>query len=324
MKINLSLIRNSVLVFCCMTGISVAQTKKMAPMPNSLKPSNGNLKAAPQPKRNPQLSKGEKPFVEKMEDGQINWTEQYIEAEGSSVMDTVRFKIPAQARLMAGRGAMVDAQRNLLEIIEGVRVEGQTTVKDMITISDEVKTSVSGLVKGAVPVGKTVYSDGMATVKLRIPLYQNGLGKAVVEEALKNENQQTPGNENVPVPMPTDTAAKSADPMPNPAVNPNQLVLAVEGSYKPTLFPQLTDDQNRIIMDLASKFDPTGKFPAVVKASESTLAALKGKKGLDVIEVVQDQVGNLVLTEKGKSKMDKWLSVGKTIWNIVKSIILPI
>jgi hypothetical protein len=49
---------------------------------------------------------------------------------------------------MAERGAVVDAQRNLLEITEGVRVNGETVVKDYITQSDIIFSRVDGIVKG--------------------------------------------------------------------------------------------------------------------------------------------------------------------------------
>ena len=41
---------------------------------------------------------------------------------GSSVIDNERFKLLAQAKAMAIRGATVIAQRNLLEIINGVNI----------------------------------------------------------------------------------------------------------------------------------------------------------------------------------------------------------
>jgi len=50
---------------------------------------------------------------------------------------------------MARRAAKVDAQRNLLETINGVRVTSGTTVKDMTLESDIVGTRVKGLLQGA-------------------------------------------------------------------------------------------------------------------------------------------------------------------------------
>ena len=246
-------------------------------------------------------------FVQEMEHGKINWTDQYIEAEGSSIMDSSRFKLRNQAKLMAQRGAIVDAQRNLLEIVNGVLVEGQTTVKDLVVESDEVKTKVSGMLKGAVKVGKTTYEDGVATVRLRIPLYADGLAEAV---------DTTPA----PAPVPVDPNA--------PVVQdslPKSVMLSVSGTYNPRLFPTLTDSQNKIIWDMAQSFDPTkGKALSIVKQGSGALEAMKGKKGMELLEVAQDQLGNLVLNDKSKARVEKWKKAGLLIWGLVKKLILPI
>ena len=254
----------------------------------------------------PSAAKGSD-FVQEMEHGKINWTDQYIEAEGSSIMDSSRFKLRNQAKLMAQRGAIVDAQRNLLEIVNGVLVEGQTTVKDLVVESDEVKTKVSGMLKGAVKVGKTTYEDGVATVRLRIPLYADGLAEAV---------DTTPA----PAPVPVD---------PNvPVVQdslPKSVMLSVSGTYNPRLFPTLTDSQNKIIWDMAQSFDPTkGKALSIVKQGSGALEAMKGKKGVELLDVAQDQLGNLVLNEKSKARVEKWKKAGLLIWGLVKKLILPI
>jgi len=254
----------------------------------------------------PSAAKGSD-FVQEMDHGKINWTDQYIEAEGSSIMDSSRFKLRNQAKLMAQRGAIVDAQRNLLEIVNGVLVEGQTTVKDLVVESDEVKTKVSGMLKGAVKVGKTTYEDGVATVRLRIPLYADGLAEAV---------DTTPA----PAPVPVDPNA--------PVVQdslPKSVMLSVSGTYNPRLFPTLTDSQNKIIWDMAQSFDPTkGKALSIVKQGSGALEAMKGKKGMELLEVAQDQLGNLVLNDKSKARVEKWKKAGLLIWGLVKKLILPI
>ena len=69
--------------------------------------------------------------------GDVDWGAGMIHATGKSVVDKTNANT-AQAILMAERGAVVDAQRNLLEITQGVRVNGETVVKDFITASDIV------------------------------------------------------------------------------------------------------------------------------------------------------------------------------------------
>jgi len=54
-----------------------------------------------------------------------------------------------QKRLTATTAAKVVAQRRLVELLEGVAVVSETTVKDSELASDVIKTAVAGFVKGA-------------------------------------------------------------------------------------------------------------------------------------------------------------------------------
>ena len=69
-------------------------------------------------------------------------------AQGFGFIEAGRFP-DAQAKLLARRAATVDAQRNLLEMINGVRVTAGTTVKDMVVESDIIGSRVKGLLRGA-------------------------------------------------------------------------------------------------------------------------------------------------------------------------------
>ena len=67
--------------------------------------------------------------------------------------------IPAQARLMAIRAAQLDAQRQLLERINGLRLNSNTLVRDFMTEYDEITTRASGLVVGASEVTRYLHHD---------------------------------------------------------------------------------------------------------------------------------------------------------------------
>lgn len=64
-----------------------------------------------------------------------------------------------QSRYKAMRAATVVAQRDLLEIMEGLRLSGQTTVKDGMLQSDDIRTSISGFLRGAVKCGEKYHND---------------------------------------------------------------------------------------------------------------------------------------------------------------------
>ncbi|MFP6809054.1 MAG: hypothetical protein VB957_18005 [Pseudomonadales bacterium] len=72
-----------------------------------------------------------------------------VEAVGFGTVDTAKTANRTQARLMAKRAAIVDAQRNLLEMIDGVRITSGTTVKDAQLESDIIGNRIKGLLKGA-------------------------------------------------------------------------------------------------------------------------------------------------------------------------------
>lgn len=80
-------------------------------------------------------------------------------------------KVGPQGRLMAERAAEVDAMRRLLEHIKGLRLNSTTLVRDFITESDEISTQASGLVIGALSVGKYLHNDELiAEVTMEVPV----------------------------------------------------------------------------------------------------------------------------------------------------------
>jgi hypothetical protein len=71
---------------------------------------------------------------------------------------------------MALRAAKVDAYRNLLEVIKGVRVDATTEVRDFTVASDTIRAQVEGMVRGAQVIKQDYMSDGTVEVTLRMPL----------------------------------------------------------------------------------------------------------------------------------------------------------
>jgi hypothetical protein len=89
--------------------------------------------------------------------GSINWSEGVIYAQG---FGTSREGMPeAQRKLLARRAAVVDAQRNLLEMTKGVRLTSMTKVVDQIVDESTMATRVQGVIKGATPVKEHYHND---------------------------------------------------------------------------------------------------------------------------------------------------------------------
>lgn len=98
----------------------------------------------------------------------VNWSEAKVQAEGAGAAP--KGAPPSTARMMACRAAVVDAQRNLLESIKGVRVDGTTVVANMMVKSDTIKTSVNGMLRGARIVNRDPQSDGSCIVTMTAPM----------------------------------------------------------------------------------------------------------------------------------------------------------
>lgn len=263
------------------------------------------------------------PVVEKTGNGSINWTEQFVEAKGQSVIDTVRFKNIAQARAMATRGAVVVAQRNLLEIVKGVNIVGETTVEDMITTSDVINTKVEGMIKGAQQVGEAKLKDGLIEVTMRVPLYSsNGIAPIVMDEVKEITDK-------------IDSASKQQNPTP-PTTQSDTSKSVMVGSNKkiafnlngkkidPSMFPLIVDEKGNLVFDFSKVYDINkGQFPKYLQLSKDVMNSLGFKKGVEVIDLVQGKDGKLVINEKTKSKL-KWDNIKRIATQIGKFALMLI
>ncbi|MGL5514781.1 MAG: LPP20 family lipoprotein [Sporomusa sp.] len=126
--------------------------------------------------------------------GYINWDKGFVEAIGIGAPSSMA-KSLAQSRLMARRDAIADAQRNLLESVERVQVTAETTIENLLTTNDTVKTKVSGMIKGVKIVNEQQLADGAYQVTLRISLYGTGGLSKIISDAI------TPAA-TAPVPLP--------------------------------------------------------------------------------------------------------------------------
>jgi len=74
---------------------------------------------------------------------------------------------PAQAFALAKRAAMVDAYRLLGEKIQGVRVEGQDLIKNMMVKRSQVRTEVNAMIREATVI-ETEFKDGLCEVEVEL------------------------------------------------------------------------------------------------------------------------------------------------------------
>jgi hypothetical protein len=99
-----------------------------------------------------------------------DWVGETLRAVGRAAVDSDR--PPEQGKLMALRGAELDARRKLAEQINGLRITSKTTVKDFVVKSDEIKTLMLAFQQGASVVegSQKVLEDGTAEAAVEIEL----------------------------------------------------------------------------------------------------------------------------------------------------------
>jgi hypothetical protein len=175
--------------------------------------------------------------------GKVNWSAGFVEATGIGAPPEQFYGKP-QARPMALRAAQLDAYRNLLEIVKGVRVDATTEVRDFTTTSDTIRAQVEGMVKGAQIYKRDYMSDGTVEVTLRMPL--NGdFAQAVlpVPKVLKSETFDRPGAPIAPSPaVPTAPAAPQAG-----NVFTGMVIDARGIQARPAMSPKIVDENGQEI-----------------------------------------------------------------------------
>ncbi len=206
--------------------------------------------------------------------GAVNWTAERVTAVGigfppQGVTD------PARARVMADRAAYLIAVRNLLEVVKGVRVEATTVVENYMVKSDEVKTEVSGFVKGAQIIGRKNHPDGSVEVEVAVPL----TGIDGIQQFFQNEVK---------------LGTASPEPVEDAEGHTSLIIDARGMGVKPALFPRIVDAQGTPIYtpEMADRGAVVEhgmvRYATVPKASPSAdtgpsaISAVAGRKPLRI------------------------------------------
>lgn len=121
----------------------------------------------------------------------VDWAAGTISVVGEGAMP--KSGSAGQRRLMAKRAAMVDGYRKLAEVVEGVTIDAQTSVRNFETESDEIQAEVRGLIKGAQATEENITSDNVYEVRLVLPLYgaNNSLASAVLLSSLNSRRERS-------------------------------------------------------------------------------------------------------------------------------------
>ena len=247
------------------------------------------------------------PVEEDLPGGAIDWAGKTVRAQGTGVLDPGNTN-KAQARLMAERAATVVAQRNLLEIIKGVRIDSDTKVQNFMTDYDVVYQHVDGIVKGARQRGPAKYDSiaGTVDVELECDLY----GADGVENAL------------TPVLAPNgptgDVSASSLSPGAREFLRQYSGLVFDGGNtgLKPALFPKIYDESGNLLLDTRDYLKYTGQPGAYavqfVSALDQVLAQPEFARQPLVLKVkeIRGKLGADIVLGHGDGDKVKWLKDG--------------
>jgi len=188
------------------------------------------------------------------------FSEGYIKVIGTSE--------EGQSRYRAIRAATVVAQRDLLEVLQGLRLYGSTTIRDGMHESDLIKTTVEGYLKGAMKCGER-YDPNRGYAQVCLKLYIRGKGGLydIILPLMKDEKLlPPPGPTYQPKLIPeaissTPATGKKAEVAsipkkpkvapPSELVNPHDgLILDVrEYNFRPALVNRILTDKNEVVFD---------------------------------------------------------------------------
>ncbi len=179
-------------------------------------------------------------LLENVGNGSINWTSGLIRAVGIGAPPENYYGKP-EARPMALRAAKMDAYRNILEVIQGVRIQSSTTVKNFMMADDSISAEVNGMVRGAQVAKQEYMSDGTVEVTLEMNL-KGGFAQLVLPEEIKQVEPIQSNSASSPTPSNQKNAATTY----------TGLVVDARGlDAKPAMSPRVLDENGQEVYGAA-------------------------------------------------------------------------
>jgi hypothetical protein len=110
----------------------------------------------------------------------VDWTTGKVRATGTGDRPQ-HAENAAQARAMAQRAAIADGQRNLLRMVEQIKIDGQRSVRNIMSTRSGAER-IQGFIRGYTVVSERQLEDGRVEVIMELPLTgPGGLSRFLVE-----------------------------------------------------------------------------------------------------------------------------------------------
>lgn len=225
--------------------------------------------------------------VQSISHGEIDWGERAITATGSGApnLDAAN---AAAARLGAERSAKMDAFRNLLEAVKGVRVAAGATAGAMMKTDKQLRTQIEGAVRNFEVLDTKYYSDGGVDVVVRVPL-DDVVGDALLADA--------------------GSKAAKAD---EASGDVTGIIINAKGiDIAPALAPKVVDPSGKPVYSAAFATDDAVAEHGVVEYAKSIAAARKSKRVsgnpilIKAMERAADSETDVVVSKKDAAKLSQ-------------------
>src|SRR5574344_398629 len=132
------------------------------------------------------------------EQGNVDWENGVVTATGYGVAPE-NVTRAGHEKILARRAAIVEAYRNLGEIMQGVNVDATSTVSNMMVASDVINTRVTCLIKNAKITDEKYNDDGTYEVTMQIRMFGStgSLSSAVLPQHTTTTPFTSPEKTNV-------------------------------------------------------------------------------------------------------------------------------
>ncbi len=124
-----------------------------------------------------------KEVIELKEKGSINWSRGVVQAKGIGIPPAKMSK-DSNARTVALTDAKLNAFRVILEIIKGLRINGNTVVGDYAIQDPAIISKIENMVKNAKVVKKEYLTDGTVKIIMEMNL-RGGFAQLVLPKDIK-------------------------------------------------------------------------------------------------------------------------------------------
>jgi hypothetical protein len=221
-------------------------------------------------------------------DARITWDRGFLEVKAGATADPALVLNPAHGRSLAARAARALAYAKLAEIVEGVRIDGVTVVKNAMVVDSTVRATVQGFIRGAVATETVVpQPDGSpwVDVVMRLPLRGPGsLSESVAGWAASRPADAYRGDARFPINEPyTGVIIEASESSFLPSIMPRVLEQAsgkaVYGPHlvQPTILGQYGAVGYAVAMVDAAREQRVGRNPLIVRALPPTDGAKPGE-----------------------------------------------